>query len=222
MGAREVNFHNEHMRRMGYAAEAERIQELYLAGRKDEAIAAVPDEYVDERCLVGSAGRGSASATRAWAESGITGMSLATSQPARARAARRLRPRAPRRRRHASGAPTSPAPPAASCAGVAGSAQRGPTVDQVGHVERGSEHVLADADDVVAGRRPGLLDERDHGDGRGLGIEHRGADPGRPVLAVAVDLADEALADEPLVQALGDRRRPLRPAIVRQRLRRCW
>ena len=81
MGAREVNFHNEHMRRMGYAEAAERIQELYLAGRKDEAIATVPDDYVDERCLVGSPER-IRERYVAWAESGITGMSLATNQPA--------------------------------------------------------------------------------------------------------------------------------------------
>jgi alkanesulfonate monooxygenase SsuD/methylene tetrahydromethanopterin reductase-like flavin-dependent oxidoreductase (luciferase family) len=80
MGAREVNFHNEHMRRMGYAEAAERIQELFLAGRKDEAIAAVPDEYVDERCLVGPADR-IRSRYEAWADSGISGLSLSTRQP---------------------------------------------------------------------------------------------------------------------------------------------
>ena len=80
MGAREVNFHNEHMRRMGYADAAERIQELFLAGRKDEAIAAVPDDYVDERCLVGPESR-IRERYGAWAESGITSMSLGTRQP---------------------------------------------------------------------------------------------------------------------------------------------
>ena len=80
MGAREVNFHNEHMRRMGYADAAERIQELFLAGRKDEAIAAVPDEYVDERCLVGPAAR-IRERYGAWADSGITGLGLTTRQP---------------------------------------------------------------------------------------------------------------------------------------------
>jgi F420-dependent oxidoreductase-like protein len=80
MGAREINFHNEHMRRMGYAEAAERIQELFLAGRKDEAAAAVPDEYVDERCLVGSPDR-IRERYAAWAESGITGLTLNTRQP---------------------------------------------------------------------------------------------------------------------------------------------
>jgi alkanesulfonate monooxygenase SsuD/methylene tetrahydromethanopterin reductase-like flavin-dependent oxidoreductase (luciferase family) len=80
MGAREVNFHNEHMRRMGYAEAAERIQELFLAGRKDEAIATVPDEYVDERCLVGPEAR-IRERYGAWAESGITSLGLTTRQP---------------------------------------------------------------------------------------------------------------------------------------------
>ena len=65
---------------MGYADAAERIQELFLAGRKDEAIAAVPDEYVDERCLVGPAER-IRERYGAWADSGITGLGLTTRQP---------------------------------------------------------------------------------------------------------------------------------------------
>lgn len=80
MGAREVNFHNEHMRRMGYADAAERIQELFLAGRKEEAIATVPDEYVDERCLVGPVSR-IRERYGAWADSGITSLGLTTRQP---------------------------------------------------------------------------------------------------------------------------------------------
>lgn len=81
MGHSSVNFHNEQMQLMGYATEATRIQELYLAGRKDEAIAAVPDDYVDERCLVGPADR-IRSRFDAWASSGATGLKIATSQPA--------------------------------------------------------------------------------------------------------------------------------------------
>ncbi len=53
MGAREKNFYNDYTRRLGYADAAAIIQDLYLAGRKEEAAAAVPDEYVDECCLVG-------------------------------------------------------------------------------------------------------------------------------------------------------------------------
>ena len=42
MGARSMNFHHEVPVRMGYEAEATKIQDLYLDGKKDEAAAAVP------------------------------------------------------------------------------------------------------------------------------------------------------------------------------------
>ncbi len=53
MGARGKNFYNDYARRMGYEAAAEQIQDAYLAGRRDEATAAVPDRFVDEVALVG-------------------------------------------------------------------------------------------------------------------------------------------------------------------------
>ena len=53
MGARSRNFYNDLAKRMGYAAEAARIQELYLAGRRKEAEAAVPDALIDETSLIG-------------------------------------------------------------------------------------------------------------------------------------------------------------------------
>ena len=57
MGPRERNFYNMYTRRMGYADEAELIQDLYLSGKKDEAVEAVPDRLVDECALVGPAER---------------------------------------------------------------------------------------------------------------------------------------------------------------------
>jgi alkanesulfonate monooxygenase SsuD/methylene tetrahydromethanopterin reductase-like flavin-dependent oxidoreductase (luciferase family) len=81
MGHRDINFHNQHMQLRGYAEAAARIQELFLAGRKDEAIAAVPDEYVDEGALIGPPDRIRKRYT-AWAESGITGMTVVSNQPA--------------------------------------------------------------------------------------------------------------------------------------------
>jgi F420-dependent oxidoreductase-like protein len=81
MGHRDVNFHNQHMRQRGYEDAATRIQELYLAGRKDEAIAAVPDEYVDEANLVGPPAR-ICERYVAWAGSGITGLKISTNQAA--------------------------------------------------------------------------------------------------------------------------------------------
>ena len=57
MGARGKNFYNDYVVRLGYAAEAASIQDLYLAGKKAEAAAAVPDRLVDAVALVGPAAR---------------------------------------------------------------------------------------------------------------------------------------------------------------------
>lgn len=53
MGAKGVNFHYAVFARMGYEEECARIQELYLAGRKAEATAAVPLSLVEKVALVG-------------------------------------------------------------------------------------------------------------------------------------------------------------------------
>lgn len=53
MGARGKNFYNSLVRRYGYEEAAETIQDLYLAGKKDEAAAAVPEELVELTNLVG-------------------------------------------------------------------------------------------------------------------------------------------------------------------------
>jgi F420-dependent oxidoreductase-like protein len=53
MGAKGQNFHFDVFARMGYEAEATKIQELYLAGRKPEAIAAVPLAMVEDIALIG-------------------------------------------------------------------------------------------------------------------------------------------------------------------------
>ncbi|MGH7354713.1 MAG: LLM class F420-dependent oxidoreductase [Candidatus Rokuibacteriota bacterium] len=53
MGARSRNFYNELARRYGYEEAAATIQDLYLAGKKREAEAAVPDALVDEVGLFG-------------------------------------------------------------------------------------------------------------------------------------------------------------------------
>ena len=57
MGAKGKNFHTELMSRMGYEAEAQKIQNLFLEGKKDEAIATVPNEFCDEISLVGTVDR---------------------------------------------------------------------------------------------------------------------------------------------------------------------
>ncbi|HJY83101.1 MAG TPA: LLM class F420-dependent oxidoreductase [Candidatus Binatia bacterium] len=79
MGAREKNFHKDLMIQQGFPEAAERIQELYLAGRKQEAIAAVPDELIDLRALVGPPER-IRSRYRAWEDSGNTGLIIQANQ----------------------------------------------------------------------------------------------------------------------------------------------
>ena len=54
MGARDQNFHFEVFSRMGYEADCVKIQDAYLDGRKDEAIAAVPTSMVEDISLIGS------------------------------------------------------------------------------------------------------------------------------------------------------------------------
>jgi F420-dependent oxidoreductase-like protein len=53
MGARNRNFYFNLVCRYGYTDQARKIQELYLAGRKEEAAAAVPDELVERTSLIG-------------------------------------------------------------------------------------------------------------------------------------------------------------------------
>ena len=57
MGAKGKNFYTRLAERYGYADAAATIQDLYLAGKKNEAIAAVPDALVDEVALVGDRAR---------------------------------------------------------------------------------------------------------------------------------------------------------------------
>ena len=56
MGARDKNFYNELFQRYGWVDEAKEIQDLFLSGKREEAIAKVPDEYVDLATLAGDPG----------------------------------------------------------------------------------------------------------------------------------------------------------------------
>ncbi|HSL58133.1 MAG TPA: LLM class F420-dependent oxidoreductase [Acidimicrobiales bacterium] len=56
MGARDKNFYNDLFCRYGYEAEAKEIQDLYLTGKKDEAAAVIPDEFLRETSLFGDEG----------------------------------------------------------------------------------------------------------------------------------------------------------------------
>jgi F420-dependent oxidoreductase-like protein len=57
MGAKSKNFYNEYIRRVGYEADAVKVQNLFLEGKREEAIAAVPDALVDALHLVGTPDR---------------------------------------------------------------------------------------------------------------------------------------------------------------------
>ena len=76
MGARSRNFYQELAGRYGYEAEARRVQDLYLDGRRREAAAAVPDALVDEVCLVGNQSR-IAERVAAYREAGVTTLIVA-------------------------------------------------------------------------------------------------------------------------------------------------
>jgi F420-dependent oxidoreductase-like protein len=78
MGAKKHNFHMNLMGRMGFEAEATKIQELFLAGKREEAVAAVPDAFADEISLVGPVER-IKDRLQAWRESPVTSL-LVTAQ----------------------------------------------------------------------------------------------------------------------------------------------
>ena len=77
MGARGKNFYNDLARRYGYEAAAEKVQDLYLAGQRNEAVAAIPDALVDEVALCGPAER-IAERLSLWREAGVTTLICST------------------------------------------------------------------------------------------------------------------------------------------------
>ncbi|MDI9897388.1 LLM class F420-dependent oxidoreductase [Rhodococcus sp. IEGM 1381] len=56
MGSRKQNFYHDVATAYGYGDDAERIQELFLSGRQEQAIAAVPDEFAYSTSWIGDAG----------------------------------------------------------------------------------------------------------------------------------------------------------------------
>ena len=75
MGAKGKNFYIDLAIRYGYAKEAETIQELYLAGKKEEAAAAVPVELLRSISLIGSEGF-VRERVAAFAEAGVTTLNV--------------------------------------------------------------------------------------------------------------------------------------------------
>ena len=53
MGSRKQNFYNQLVCRYGFEAEAQTIQDLYLEGKREEAMAAIPDALIDTVSLCG-------------------------------------------------------------------------------------------------------------------------------------------------------------------------
>jgi F420-dependent oxidoreductase-like protein len=81
MGSATHNYHREAMARRGFPEAAARIQELWLAGRKQEAIIAVPDEYLEQTALIGSARRIRERYERELAKCGATGLIVRADRP---------------------------------------------------------------------------------------------------------------------------------------------
>jgi F420-dependent oxidoreductase-like protein len=77
MGAKKRNFHKELMGRMGFEAEAEKIQELFMEGKRGEAIAAVPSAFADEISLCGPVDR-IKDRLQAWRETPVTELLIGT------------------------------------------------------------------------------------------------------------------------------------------------
>ncbi len=75
MGAKEQNFHKNVFERMGYAAITDQVQELFLAGKREQATALIPDELADDMHIVGDAGYVKERVAQ-WAETGVTTLLL--------------------------------------------------------------------------------------------------------------------------------------------------
>jgi alkanesulfonate monooxygenase SsuD/methylene tetrahydromethanopterin reductase-like flavin-dependent oxidoreductase (luciferase family) len=81
MGSATHNYHRAAMARRGFPDDAARIQELWLAGRKQEAVDAVPDDYLEQNTLAGTPQRIRQRWEAGFVPAGITGMIVGTDQP---------------------------------------------------------------------------------------------------------------------------------------------
>ncbi|MEM9623213.1 MAG: LLM class flavin-dependent oxidoreductase, partial [Pseudomonadota bacterium] len=80
MGAKTFNVHKDHISRFGFAEAAEEIQNLFLAGKRDQAIDAVPDELADEISLCGPRER-IRERLQAWYDSPVTMLTVGSADP---------------------------------------------------------------------------------------------------------------------------------------------
>lgn len=81
MGAPEQNFHLNLFHRMGFGEVADRVQALFLDGKRGEAVAAIPDEIADELALCGPADRIRERLQR-WQATPVTTLVAGTQDPA--------------------------------------------------------------------------------------------------------------------------------------------
>jgi F420-dependent oxidoreductase-like protein len=81
MGAPDMNFHLNVIARMGFEDETRQVQKLFLEGRREEAVNAVPDELADEISLAGSPDR-IRDRLKAWIDSPVTELIAGTRDPA--------------------------------------------------------------------------------------------------------------------------------------------
>ncbi|RNL62903.1 LLM class F420-dependent oxidoreductase [Nocardioides marmoriginsengisoli] len=80
MGPRDKNFYNNVFRRLGYEEEADQIQELFLAGKRKEAEAAVPESFLRATTLVGDASY-VRERVQAFQEAGVTRLNITPATP---------------------------------------------------------------------------------------------------------------------------------------------
>jgi len=80
MGSREQNFYNALARRMGFDAEAEQVQNLYLDKQYVDAAMAVPRDFIDRTSLIGPFER-IRDRLQAYADTGVTTLSVSPFAP---------------------------------------------------------------------------------------------------------------------------------------------
>ena len=80
MGAKDMNFHLNVVGRMGFEEQACHVQEMFIAGRREDAMKAVPDELADGIALAGPPGRIRERLGR-WVDSPVTHLLAGTRDP---------------------------------------------------------------------------------------------------------------------------------------------
>jgi len=80
MGAKDQNFHKNVFERMGYGHVTDEVQELFLAQKRDEAAALIPNELVDDLHIIGTAGEVRERVAE-WEETGVTELVLSLRSP---------------------------------------------------------------------------------------------------------------------------------------------